>query len=135
MAKKLKEVRPLKADDLKKGIEEINRQGTLASEYAGSKGKVTRDLIDRYGLDRRALSFVVGLAKADEQKRQASLRAVIDYAAKLEFFDQMDAFDDVIDTLAEIVEKARGNADEDDDAPAAPGPVGPDAKIISEMLN
>lgn len=94
-------------DEFQRIIAEINRQKSLASEYNGAGGKLTRDAIANHSLDRKAFGVVTSLAKVDEQKRQATVRALFEYVEKAGFLDQLDAFNDVTDMLAAIVERAR----------------------------
>jgi hypothetical protein len=96
--------------DLKKVIQEVLHQKELASEYNGRAGSYTKDAVERYGLDRRALAVSVALTKADEKKRAATVRACLDYWQKLGFFDQMDAFDDLVGTMEKIASDARSRS-------------------------
>jgi hypothetical protein len=57
-------------------IGEINRQKTLASEYQGSAGKLTRQSINDHRLDRDGFGFVMKLSKKDSASKQATIRAV-----------------------------------------------------------
>lgn len=93
-------------EDLKRVITEISRQKDLASEYAGNAGKATANAVEKFGLEKNALTFARRLSQMEDAKRQSVLRALIDYAQKLGFFDQLDAFDDLVDTLQTIVDGA-----------------------------
>lgn len=95
------------ASDLKRVVSDIKRHKENASEHSGLAGQAAKQAIDRYKLDRKGLSFVVGLSKRETVEAQASLRATIDYADKLGMFDQVDAFDDLIPIMERIVERAR----------------------------
>jgi len=97
--------------DLKRVIEDINRHKENASEHAGLAGKATQQAVERFGLEKTALTFNARLSRMEAAKRQGILRSQIDYADKLGFFDEIDAFDDLIDVLEGIVRKARARED------------------------
>ncbi|WP_336801761.1 hypothetical protein [Kaistia sp. MMO-174] len=112
MAKKMKPadaatVRGVAASDLKRVVKDINRHKENASENSGLAGQATKQAIEQYGLDRKALTFVVGLSRNETAKQQGTLRGVLDYADKLGMFDWIDMFDDMIPTLERIVQRAR----------------------------
>lgn len=131
MAKKMKadEARKtggISAVDLKRVVTGINRHKEAASENSGLAGQATKDAIERYGLDRKALTTVAGLAKKDIAQAQGTLRGMIDYADKLGMFDGVDMFDDLIPTLERIIARAR----EKEKAPAA----SKSASVVTDML-
>jgi hypothetical protein len=97
--------------DLKRVVAEIGRQKKLASEYAGNAGKATQNACEQYGLEKTALTFARRLADMEDGKRQAVIRATIDYWNKLGFFDQIDAFDDLLATFETIVGRAHNVKD------------------------
>lgn len=128
MAKKQKldagdAVEGVSAVDLKRVITEINRQKELASEYSGHAGKATASAVERYGLDRQALSFTRKLAGMETAKRQSTIRSAIDYFDKMGFFDDIDLFDDVIGTMERIVHRARSAEGKTADASGVDGNV------------
>lgn len=104
MAKKLtsQSVKVVDPDDLKRAVGEILRQKESAAEYVGLAGQATKQAIERLNLDRKALGVIVALKKADDEKRQATLRSIIQYADAMGFFDQMDAFGDLSELMGEI---------------------------------
>lgn len=111
MAKKMQpgdasKPRGIAAADLKRVVKEINRHKEQASENAGLAGQTTKNAIEQYGLDRKALGVVVGLSKKEPAQQQSTLRGLIDYADKLGMFDATDMFDDLIPTLKRIVARA-----------------------------
>lgn len=114
MAKKAKKTEAAKgsvpAEELKRVIKEFGRQSASASEYAGHAGQVVKTAVDRYNLDRKAFRFILGLSKMEETKRQATLRGLLEYAHKLEMFAAVDAFDDVIDTMENIISEVKESA-------------------------
>lgn len=93
-------------EDLKKAIKEAIRLKGLASEYQGNHGKHVSNVVERHGMEKTAFTFSRRLVEMEEGKRQAIVRACLDYWNKLGFFDQIDAFDDLLDTINEIREKA-----------------------------
>lgn len=111
MAKKMKPEgaaapKGVAANELKRVVKDILRHKQNASENAGLAGQATAQAVDQYGLDRKALTLVVGLSKAEPSKAQGTLRAIVDYADKLGMFDQIDAFDDLIPAMRRIIERA-----------------------------
>lgn len=101
--------RGIAAADLKRVVKEINRHKEQASENAGLAGQSTKNAVEQYGLDRKALGVVVGLSKKEPAQQQATLRGVIDYADKLGMFDSIDMFDDLVPALKRIVERAEAS--------------------------
>lgn len=101
----------ISADELKRVIKEHGRQSSSASEYAGLAGQAVKTAIDRYSLDRKAFRYILGMNKQEEQKRQATIRQTIELAHKAGFFDQTDAFDDVLDRMEEIIAEVRARRD------------------------
>jgi hypothetical protein len=118
MARKIKETAKtaakgsVPAEELKRIVKEHQRQTATAQEYNGRAGQAIKTFIDNFSVDRKAFRFVLGLSKMEETKRQATLRQVIDLAHKLEMFDAVDAFDDVVATMESICEEIRARADE-----------------------
>lgn len=96
----------ISAEDLQRVLAEAARQKQLASEYAGNHGAHVKNACERYGLEKNALTFARRLLEMEEGKRQGVIRASIDYWKKLGFFNQIDAFDDLLGNLREIVEDA-----------------------------
>ncbi|WP_336801675.1 hypothetical protein [Kaistia sp. MMO-174] len=94
------------AEDLRKAIEEISRQKSLASEYAGLAGKATQGAVERHGLEKNALTFTRRIHDMEENKRSSVIYSSIDYWNKLGLFDQGDAFNDPIELFREIVAQA-----------------------------
>lgn len=124
MAKNIKktasgEFRSISAEELQRVVKEHKRQADHASEYAGNAGQVVKAAVDKHNLEVKALRFVIGLSKMDEAKRQAVIRAFIDYAYKLEFFAATDAFDDIVEEMEKICDEVRARADK----PRAVDPV------------
>lgn len=115
MVKKMKAAnagsKGITADDLKRVVKEFAHQSASASEYAGHAGQVIKTAIDQHNLDRKALRFTLGLSKMEEVKRQATIRALIEYAHKLDMFAAVDAFDDLIDTMETICADVRSRSE------------------------
>lgn len=112
MTKNLKDERSptgISADDLKRVIGEAVRQKQLASEYSGLHGKVVSNAVEQYGIEKNAFTLTRRMYEMEEGRRMAIVRSTIDYWHKIGFFDQVDAFDDVIDLMRRIVsENDRG---------------------------
>lgn len=101
----------ISADALKAVVKEFQKHSAEASEAAGVAGQAIKNAIDRHNLDRKAFRFALGLAKADPAKRQTTLRSLIEYAHKLDMFADVDAFDDVLSRMEEIVDEVRGRTE------------------------
>jgi hypothetical protein len=130
MAKKIKQTASaasggVPAEDLKRVVKEFHRQTAQAAEYNGRAGQAIKTIIDNHNLDRKAFRFALGLSKMEETKRQATLRALIDYAHKLEMFDAVDAFDDIVSRMEQISEEIRSRSDK-------PGKTD---SVVSAVLN
>lgn len=115
------------AADLKRVVGDINRHKEHASENAGLAGQATKQAVEQYALDRKALSLIVGLSKKEPAQAQSTLRAIVDYADKLDMFAAMDAFDDLIPAMKRIIERAENVR------PAHGVPSGKD--VIGSLLN
>lgn len=142
MAKKAKmdegsaqEAKGISAEDLKRTIAEISRQKKLASEYAGNSGKATATAVERYGLEKTALTFARRLSEMEDGKRQAVIRASIDYWFKLGFLDQIDAFDDLIATLEAILTGAKPSEAKGDGGTAGKKKTGKLDPVVSALVN
>lgn len=129
MAKKMKSdasaSKSIAAEDLKRVVKEYEHQSANASEYAGHAGQVIKNAIENHNLDRKALRFVLGLNKMEEVKRQATIRALIEYAHKLDMFAAVDAFDDIVDTMEAICKEVKDRVDK-------PGNSDP---VVAQFLN
>jgi uncharacterized protein (UPF0335 family) len=102
----------VKAAELRKLVTDINRHKKMASESSGLAGKATQMAAEAHGLDKGALTQCCRLDKWEPAKRQAFLRSFLDYGEKLGFFNEIDAFDDTVAILEEIVARARANEGE-----------------------
>ena len=112
MAKKLKADSPIKGvskEDLLKAFEEVSRHKKNASEYAGYAGKATASAVERHGLDKTAFTMVRRMSEFETGKRDATIRALLDYAWKAGFFAQFAMFDDIRQTLRAILEDIEAN--------------------------
>lgn len=101
--------RGVTAEDLKRVINDISKNKSQASNYAGLAGKATQSAVEQYGLEKTALTFTRRLNDMEAGKRQSVLRSLVDYADKLGHFDQIDAFDDLIPILKRIVDRAHNS--------------------------
>lgn len=95
------------ATDLKRVVKDILRHKAAASDNSGLAGQATKQAIEQYSLDRKALSTVVSLSKQEPAQAQGTLRAMLDYSDKLGLFDAVDAFDDLIPIMERIVQRAK----------------------------
>lgn len=131
MADKLsaKAVKGVAAADLKRVVKDILKHKNNASENAGLAGSTTKQAVEQYSLDRKALGLVVGLSKIEPAKAQSSLRAIVDYSDKLGLFDQVDAFDDLIPAMERIIERAKNVR------PAGGPPGGPKDDALGSLLD
>lgn len=132
MAKKAKQTKDdtagtISAEKLKASVAEYNRERAAASEHQGNAGQAIKQLADEHHLNMKAFRFVLGLSHMEETKRQAVLRGLIELSDKMEFFDSIDAFDDLIGTMEEVCQRAR---EVDDSAPRK----GPD-EAVSRLMN
>jgi len=132
MAKKLKaeeaaQPRGVDAADLKRVVTGINKAKEKAAEHVGEAGQQTKQAVEDYGLDKKALTFVSGLARKEPSQQQATLAGVIEYADKLGMFDQTSMFDDLIPILEGIVDRANA-------AGGAPAPAPEKAATIRGLV-
>lgn len=136
MAKKLNKsaeaAKKVDAAELKRIVAEHQRQASMASEASGRAGQAIKTAVERHNLNTKALRVVLGLAKAEETKRQDFLRSLLEYAHKLEFFNSVDAFDDIKDTMQAILadicgEEGEGQAEKPSRRKADP--------IVSSLVN
>lgn len=108
--------------EFKRVLLEADRQSGLASEYAGSAGKVLRDAIDRMSLNRKGVQITRSLNKLDDAKRHETIRCTLEYWEAAGFFDQTDAFSDITDQLRGLLDRLTGripNRERDDPTLAA----------------
>ena len=125
MARKLKatdaaERAGIKVTELRKVVTAINRFKKAASESSGLAGKETQTAAEAHGLDKGALTLCCRLDKQETAKRQAFMRSFLDYADKLGFFNEIDAFDDTLGILKDIVARA---SEREGDRPELPKEV------------
>jgi len=117
MAKKIKETVKaaasggIPAEELKRVVKEHQRQTSQASEYNGRAGQAIKTAIDRHNLNQKAFRSALGNDKMEETKRQDYLRSFLEYSFKLGHFDAVDAFDDVLTYMQNIIDETRARAD------------------------
>lgn len=97
------------ADQVKTVLVDLTKKKDKASEYAGQVGAATSAAVEKYGIDKNALTTVRRMNGMEETKRQAFLSGVIDLSYKAGFFDQIDAFDPMSDLLKEILKHVSEN--------------------------
>lgn len=115
MAKKTKsapvDARGIPAEDLQRAVKEHIKQAKEASEYSGRAGQALKTYIERHNLNVKALRTAITASKMEEAKRQDFLRSLVDYAYKLGFFDQIDAFSDMLADFKTIIEEVESRGD------------------------
>ena len=99
---------PIEAAKLVAILKDIQAKKDKASEYAGHVGKATAQACDQHGLEKNALTVVRRMYGMEEAKRQSFLNGIVEYAFKAGYFDQLDAFDSVVDTLKAIIARIEG---------------------------
>lgn len=112
MARKIGAVEPdgISADELRGLLAKAQAEKSKSAEHTAEQSTILRTAIEQHGLDRTALTMTRRLAGFEEAKRQATLRAFLEYAAKMGFFDQTDAFDDIVDVVQKTVSGAKSAA-------------------------
>lgn len=84
-------------------VRSINAEKEKASEHVGRAGQATKDAIDRHNYNRKALTFIAGLAKKDPGEQAEVMSAVMTYAHGMGMFDTTDMFDPAIHAMRKIV--------------------------------
>lgn len=113
--------------EMQKLLADFDKLATVAKAASGDIAELARNKIDLFGLDRTALGITRRLSRMELSKRQATLRAIVEYASLAGFLDQTDAFDDlaaaISEKLAGRTPPAKADADQGDlaaaDAPKA----------------
>lgn len=106
----------LDRDALKRCVADINRHKADASEYNGLAGQATKNAVETYNFDKKALTFVANLARKEPSQQLTTLTNLIVYAEAMHMFDQLDMFNDAVGAMQAVVDRATS------DAPPAPGP-------------
>jgi hypothetical protein len=106
--------------ELNRALDEASRQQTNASEYNGHVGKITQGACERLGVSREAFTGTRRLDRKEPAKRDALIRDMLRCWRARGFFAQIDAFDDIADELASILQeiKAPGETRPSDGADA-----------------
>lgn len=107
-SKSEKKTQALTRDRLVQIASEADRQRDLAAEYQGQHGGVIRNAVEQYGLDRKAFGFTRAVLKMEAVKQRATIAASLEYLEWLGAFDQIDAFDDLVDRLDGLLTRIRG---------------------------
>lgn len=104
MADKIKnEVNGFDVATFKGVIRSINAEKEKASEHQGRAGQATKDAIDRHNYNRKALTFISGLAKKEQNEQAEVMSAVMTYAHAMGMFDTTDMFDPAVHAMRKIV--------------------------------
>lgn len=96
---------PLTPEEFKKLMADMSARRRVASERSGEHGALVKNACDRYGLEKNALTFTRRMFDMEDGKRQGILRSMISYWNTMGWFRQVDAFDDVIGIMREIVKQ------------------------------
>lgn len=126
MAREVKEeLEPtgIDAADLNRVLREAIRQKRLASEASGLHGKIVSNAAQQYGIERTAFSLTRRLLELEPDRRQAIMRAMLDYWHKAELFSSIDLFDEMGVTLETILNDIRLRRHNMTAAPAASDPI------------
>lgn len=91
---------------LKRAVSEINKAKEKAAEYGGSAGAATKNACETYNLDKKALTFVCGLARKEPAQQLQTLSAIVTYAEALGMFAHMDMFNDAAAAMKAILDEA-----------------------------
>lgn len=128
MAKKLEGAAKSSFDPaaLKRSLADIRKHKDKAKEYNGLAGQSTKNAVETYNFDKKALTFVSQLMGKEPEQQLATLGAVISYAEALSMFAQMDMFNDAIAAMERVVEAAKGGS-----APPATEGAANVAKLVS----
>lgn len=105
------------ADKFRSLIADINRAKDAASEASGLAGQKTQQACETHGLEKTAFTFTARLERMEPAKRGGIVRSMFEYFNKAGFFDQIDAFDDLVDELKAIlaeIEKHDGGGKPDE---------------------
>ena len=94
-------------DDVARHIGEINRQKESASEYQGLAGQATQAACEALGVEKKAMTFVAGLAKKDAGKAQSTLVDLLRLSHAAGLWDQLDMFSDAVPVFEAILERVR----------------------------
>lgn len=110
MAESVKKTNSVEKSDLVSLVTKIEAAKKKASEFNGTAGQLTSNATEHKNVNKKALGLMLQLRKKEDADCQAILRNIIDYAHKLSMFDNVDAFDDLIDRMEEIVAEVRARA-------------------------
>lgn len=113
----------ISSEELRRVVNNFMSETAEASEHNGAAGSIVKNALDRHGIDRKAFRFILGLAKAEATKRQATIRGVIELAEKMGYFEDVDMFDDIISTMSNIVEGKRPSEASASKKPARSAPT------------
>ena len=93
-------------------IREINGHKAEASEASGRAGAAAKNTAELYNLDGKALKFVAGLARMEEQKAEKVVRELLVGARRIGLFRQPSMIgDDAIGVMREIVRAVDAGTD------------------------
>jgi aconitase B len=90
-------------EQLKRTLHDASLQRDKAAEATAEQASIMRAAIEQHGLDKTALTFSRRLETFEASKRNATIRAALEYWAKLGYFDQRDAFDDMLEMIQQWI--------------------------------
>lgn len=96
----------IKATELKKMVREFTRLEKIEQESVGEAKTYLGKRIKAHHLHEKALGAAMKVHKMEGQPRDAYVRSFLEYCTKLGVFDQLDAFDDTLKYLREVLDGA-----------------------------
>ena len=98
------DIQRITGEKYRAAIAEINRHKAEAAEASGRARAAAKNTAELHGLDGKALKFVAGLKRMEEQKAEAVVREVLLGARWIGLFRQPGMLgDDAIAVMREIV--------------------------------
>lgn len=91
-----------------RAVRDVNKAKERASEATGSAGQATKTACDQHNFDKKAFTFVAGLAKKEPTQQLATLGGIIQGAEAMGMFAQADMFNDFVSTMETIIARIKG---------------------------
>lgn len=101
-------IKTIPGSALKQLIKDATAAKTAAAEASGEHGALVKNACERYNIERNAFSWTRKLNEMEGAKRIAVVRQLIDFCGKLGHFDQVDAFDDIVPMLEQLLSDLKG---------------------------
>lgn len=130
-------VQSFNTDDFRRSMSEAHRLQKEASEYSGDVGRITKTFCEKSGMTPKVFTSLRGLDRMDPAKRLSFYRDFFLGAHALGHFDQIDAFDDIANTLQTILDDISRNSNaKADPAQSEDGVVSEeDSDVLERVLN